>query len=113
MVDLTKLIGKKVKGVIDRPLSSHHPIYKDMIYQVNYGYIPGLIGGDNEPQDAYFLGVAVPVDEFEGVVIAVVHRLNDVEDKLVVAPNGIKFSKEEIEKLIYFQEQYFEHVIIM
>ena len=112
MKELLSLIGKEVSGVIDRPLGSRHPDYPDLVYKVNYGYIPEIIAEDGEYQDAYFLGVDVPLKTFKGVVIAVIHRLNDVEDKLVVAPKGKTFTKEEIEDHVYFIERYFEHEIL-
>ena len=100
--------GKRVTVVVDRPLGSHHPDYPELVYPINYGYIPGIVAGDGEEQDAYILGVDKPVSIFEGCIIAVIHRKNDVEDKLVVAPCGIKFSCEEILKQTAFQERYFD-----
>lgn len=107
------MLGKTVKVIIDRPLGSYHPAHKDIYYPINYGYIEGIITNDLEEQDAYILGVNKPLKEFEGKVIAIIHRLNDVEDKLVVAPINETYTKEEIIKLVNFQEQYFEIEIIM
>ena len=75
------MIGSKVKVIIDRPLGTYHPKHRDIFYMVNYGYVEGILAPDGEEQDAYILGVAEPIKEFVGVVIAVIHRLNDVEDK--------------------------------
>lgn len=86
--DLWSYMGKRVAVVIDRLLGSRHPREKDIIYHVNYGYIPGAISGDGQPIDAYLLGVFVPVSEANAVVIGVALRADDVEDKLVVAPEG-------------------------
>ena len=102
------MIGKTVKVIIDRPLGSFHPKHKDLYYPINYGYVPDTIGGDGEEQDAYILGVDTPIKEFSGTVIAIIHRLNDVEDKWVVAPDGMSFTKEEILQEVKFQEQYFK-----
>ena len=107
------MLGKTVKVIIDRPLGSYHPTHKDIYYPINYGYIEGIIANDLEEKDAYILGVNKPLKEFEGKVIAIIHRLNDVEDKLVVAPINETYTKEEIIKLVNFQEQYFEIEIIM
>ena len=107
------MIGKVVKVTSDRPLGSCHPNHSDLYYPVNYGYIEGTIAGDGEAQDAYILGVDKPVTEFVGRVIAVIQRKNDVEDKLVVVPDGTFFSKEQIAALTYFQEQYFDTDIEM
>lgn len=111
--DLSEMIGDIVKVTVDRPLGSFHPKHKDMYYSVNYGYIEGIMAPDGEEQDAYILGVDEPLEEFVGKVIAIVHRLDDVEEKWVVAPENISFSKEDIRKQIYFQEQYFKIEIRM
>ena len=80
---------------------------------MNYGYIPGLIAGDGEEQDVYILGVSEPITEFDGVVIGAALRRNDVEDKLIAAPDGMYFSREQIADSLFFQEQYFDsHIVI-
>ena len=107
------MIGNIVKVVVDRPLGSYHPKHKDIYYPINYGYIEGIIAPDGEEQDAYILGVDEAVEKFTGKIIAVVHRNDDVEEKWIVAPEGMSFTKEEIMKQIYFQEQYFDSEIIM
>ena len=107
------MISSNVKVIVDRPLGSYHPKHKDIYYPVNYGYIPGIMAADGEEQDAYILGVDVPLREFEGKVIAVIHRLDDVEDKWVVAPENASFTKEEIMAQTAFQEQYFRTEIRM
>ena len=107
------MIGKIVKVVVDRPLGTYHPKYKNIFYSVNYGYIPDVVAPDGEQQDVYILGVDEPVKEFTGKIIAIIHRINDIEDKLVVAPENINFSEEEITSKVAFQEQFFEIKIIM
>lgn len=107
------MIGQIVKVIVDRPLGTCHPRHRDICYPVNYGYIPGIMAGDGEEQDAYILGVQEPVKEFTGRVIAVIHRLDDVEDKWVVAPEGTSFTAEEIMAQVSFQEQYFQTEIRM
>jgi len=97
--------------VVDRPLGSEHPGHKGMIYPVNYGYVPGALAGDGDEQDAYILGVDEPVDSFDGVVVAVLHRENDVEDKWVVAPEGVWPSDGEILEKTFFTERYFTTVL--
>lgn len=107
------MIGKDIRVIVDRPLGSAHPKFGDLIYGVNYGYVPGVIAPDGEEQDAYILGVDKPVSEFVGKVIAVIHRLDDVEDKWVVAPEGVSFTKEKIADMVAFQERFFDTEIIM
>ena len=107
------MIGKFVKVIVDRPLGSYHPMYKDMYYPINYGYIEGIIAPDGEEQDAYILGVHTAVKEFRGKVIAIIHRDDDIEEKWVVAPDNMNFSEEEIMEQVRFQEQYFKSRIMM
>ncbi|MBR6552717.1 MAG: inorganic pyrophosphatase [Clostridia bacterium] len=107
------MLGKKVKVVIDRPLGTYHPKHKDIFYSVNYGYIEGIIAPDGEEQDVYVLGVNEHVSEFTGVIIAIIKRLDDVEEKWVVAPENMTFTKEEIMKQVEFQEKYFKTEICM
>ena len=107
------MLGKTVKVIIDRPMGTYHPKHKDLYYPINYGYIEGIIAPDGEEQDAYVLGVDVPVREFEGRIIAIIKRLDDVEEKWVVAPEDMTFTKEEIMKQVEFQEKYFKTEIYM
>ncbi|MCY6355385.1 hypothetical protein OIO11_09155 [Clostridium sp. ZS2-4] len=62
--------------------------------------------------DAYILGEFEPLKEFEGIVVAVVHRKNDNEDKLIVCKYPNRYSKEQIKALIEFQERFFDSNII-
>ena len=110
---ISDMIGKIVKVIVDRPLGTFHPKHKDIFYSVNYGFIPGIIAADGEEQDAYILGIDEPVAEFTGKVIAIIHRFDDVEEKWVVSAENISFSKSEIEKLVYFQEKFFDIEIRM
>ena len=107
------MIGQTVTVTVDRPMGCFHPNHPDIYYPVNYGYIDGIMAPDSEAQDAYILGVDIPLTEFTGTVIAVIHRKNDVEDKWVVAPTGSRFTKAEIKELTRFQEQYFDIDIII
>ena len=105
-------LNKKVKVKVDRPLGSKHPKY-NWIYKVNYGFVPGTLSPDGEELDAYILGVDKPLDQFEGICIAVVHRTNDDDDKLVVVPEeSIHISDEEIKKQVDFQERFFDFIVI-
>ena len=107
------MIGKTVKVVVDRPMGTYHPQYKDLYYACNYGYIPGVFAPDGEEQDAYILGVEEPVTQFTGKVIAIIKRLDDVEEKWVVVPEGVQYTKEEICALVDFQERFFKIEIVM
>ena len=102
-------MGKTVHIVVDRPIGHRHG---DIIYPINYGYIPGLLAGDGEEQDAYILGVNEPIAELDGQVIAAICRKDDCEDKLVVAPAGMMFHQGQIAEEVSFVEQYFDAKII-
>ncbi len=104
-------LNKIVNVIIDRPLGSKHPKY-GFVYPVNYGFIPNTISGDNEEIDAYILGVNSPIKSFKGKVIAIIHRLNDDDDKLIVTYENNNYTNEEIKNLTHFQEKWFKSIII-
>ena len=104
-------LGTTVIVNIDRPLGSKHP-QEGFIYPINYGYIPGVAAPDGEELDAYVLGVFEPLSWFEGECIAVLHRIDDGDDKLIVVPKGKNYSNEQIWALVEFQEQFFSSVIV-
>lgn len=131
------IIGKWVSGKVDRPLGMHRadaavpspkadmadaaalaekadmrdgavPAQKtDMVYAVNYGYIDAVKAADGEEQDAYIFGTDESLTTFEGKVIKVYHRFNDIEDKWIVSLTGEDIPDEKILGDIAFQEQYF------
>lgn len=107
---IRSLIGKRVKVIIDRPIGSKHPMW-GFSYSLNYGFVQDIKGRDDEPLDAYLLGISEPLREYDGVCIAIIHRLDD-EDKLVVVPEGKQFTDEQIIILTGFQERYFRSVIL-
>ena len=100
-----------MKVTIDRPLGSKHPKH-GFIYPVNYGYVPNTISGDGKELDCYILGIYEPIETFKGKCIAIIHRLNDNDDKLIIVPENKFFSNNEIRVLTDFQEQYFESEIL-
>lgn len=107
-------LGKTVRIEIDRPIGYEHKKEKyTLVYKINYGYVPGVLGGDGEELDVYLLGVDTPVEEYTGRIVAVAHRRNDVEDKLVMIPEGAEFSREEIENGLEFQEKYYDTRVIL
>lgn len=107
------MIGDIVTVTVDRPLGSCHPEHRDIHYPINYGYIAGITAPDGEEQDAYILGVNAAVDKFTGKVLAIVHRLDDIEEKWIVCPENATFTREEIMEKVRFQEQYFHSEIVM
>lgn len=104
-------LGKTVHVTMDRPLGSKHPKH-GFVYEVNYGYIAGIKAPDGEDLDAYYLGVDTPLQTGQGICIAIAHRRNDDDDKLIVVPEGVTMTNEEILSAIHFQEQWFDTIIV-
>lgn len=102
-------LGKTVDIKIDRPIGYVHQKEKySLTYPINYGYIPGVLGGDGEELDVYLMGVDKPVSEYKVKIIGIVHRENDVEDKLIAAPENMNFNQAQIAEAIHFQEKYYK-----
>lgn len=110
---IQRFLGKTVDILIDRPVGHTH-VTKGITlnYTINYGYLPGVNGGDGEEQDVYLLGVTESVESFQATIIGAVRRSDDNEDKLVAAPAGMRFSAEEIRSATFFVEKYFESTVI-
>lgn len=106
---IRQYLGKTVDIVIDRPIGFvHHTNGITLHYTVNYGFLPGVPGGDGEEQDVYVLGVDTPLERFTGRIIAAIRRADDNEDKFVAAPEGMEFHQAQIAEAVLFVEQYFE-----
>lgn len=106
-----QFLGKEVELIVDRPFGSRHPKH-GFVYEVNYGYLPEIKVPDGEGLDAYYLGSNEPLEKIKGVVKAIIHRLEDDDDKLVVMPENMVITDEEIEKAVSFQEKWFKHEIL-
>ena len=104
-------LGKEVSIEIDRPMGTRHPKH-GFIYMINYGFISNTISGDGEELDAYLVGEFEPVEKSSGKVIAIIHRTNDDDDKLIVSKDNKEYSDDAIRALTEFQERYFESIII-
>ena len=101
-------LGRNVEMVVDRPIGYvHHKKTYSLTYPINYGYIPGILGGDGEELDVYLYGVSVPVARYTGRIVGIVHREDDVEDKLIMAPDGVCPTAVELEAAVRFQERYY------
>ena len=110
ITDAKSFIGKRVKIIIERPMGSKSK--HKQVMPINYGFVPNTLSPDGSELDAYLLGIFEPVEEFEGICIAVIHRINDDDDKIVVVPEGKEYSDEQIKALTEYQERFFESVII-
>ena len=109
--DNQEYLNKTITIKIDRPFGSKHPKH-NFIYPVNYGYIENTLAPDGEELDCYLLGIFEPVKTYTGKCIAIIHRTNDNDDKLIIVPKDKNYSNEQIEALTEFQEKYFNHIII-
>lgn len=107
------MLGETVDIVIDSPIRTRHPNHPDIVYQINYGFIPNVFSCDGEEADVYLLGFNYPVKTCRAKIIAVIERLDDVENKFVAAPDNLKFTKSEIENSVRFQEKFFTTDIIL
>ena len=106
-------LGKTVDIEIDRPIGyEHHKGAKTLLYPINYGYIPNVLGGDGEELDVFLLGVDKPVSRFTGAIVGIAYRADDVEDKLIMAPAGVTFTASEMAKVILFQEKYYDTTVV-
>jgi inorganic pyrophosphatase len=108
---MARIIGETYKVIVDIPVGSSHPDYPDITFEVNYGYVDGVLAADGEAQYAYILGPKDAIEEFEGKLVAIIHRINDVENKWVIAKES--YTKEEIFKQIEFMEKYFKVEVLM
>lgn len=104
-------LGKEVEVIMDRQLGSRHPKHK-FIYEANYGFIEGVTAPDGEGLDAYYLGVSEPLAKAKGICIAIAHRKDNDDDKLVVVPVGMEMTDNQILSAIHFQEQWFDTEIV-
>ncbi|MBN1038968.1 inorganic pyrophosphatase [Clostridium botulinum] len=97
---------------MDRPLGVKHPKH-NFIYSLNYEFIPNNVSGDGEEIDAYIICEFEHLKTYEGYVVEIIKRKNDIEYKLVVCKDLNKYNKKQIRALVEFQERFFNSTIIM
>lgn len=110
-MDTKEYLNKTITIKIDRPMGSRHPKH-GFFYPVNYGFVPNTTSGDGEELDAYLLGVFEPVETYTGKCIAIIHRTNDNDDKLIIVPKDKSYTLDQIRALTEFQERFFESEIV-
>lgn len=100
---------------IDHPLGSTDEDNPSIVYPINCGYVERDydIGQNGEltRQKAYVLGVDVPLDEFTGVLTAVARRKDDANSVWIVVPENIHYTRQQLEEMIYFSEQYYDSFV--
>lgn len=109
-MDTKEYLNKTITIKIDRPMGSRHPKH-GFFYPVNYGFVPNTTSGDGEELDAYLLGVFEPVKTYTGKCIAIIHRTNDNDDKLIITPKDKSYTSDQIRALTEFQERFFKSEI--
>ncbi len=110
LVMCREYLGKEVTLEIDQ---AYGTTYKGAVYEANYGFVPGTVAPDGLGLDGYFLGPQEPLTTATGMCIAIVHRLEDDDDKLIVVEKGSQWSKEQVAQAVHFKEQHFKHEIIL
>ena len=113
LVDVERAPGGLLRVTIDRPVGYHHTEHRDVVYALNHGFVANVLAADNEWQDAYVIGVNEPLETFEGEVIAVIHRLKDVQDQWIVAAPGTRITASEIRARTAFVERFYQSEILM
>ena len=108
-------LGKEVNIIIDRKMGDSHPKYPDMIYPINYGYIPNTKSGDGKELDVFIIDSKIPLETFKGKCIGIIQRINDEDDKLIVVDinNNKKYTEDEVLDIVNFQEKYFSSMVIL
>lgn len=106
-----QFLGKEVTIKIDRPMGSRHPKW-GFLYPINYGFVPNTKAPDGGGVDAYVIGVFEPIESFTGKCIAIIQRLDNDDDKLVLVPLGKDYTDDQIIALTEFQEKDFRIKII-
>ena len=99
---------------IDHPLGSTDEDNPSVVYPINCGYVDvERTAGFSEldKQRVYLLGVDVAVDEYIGELIAVARRRDDPETVWIIAPENISYTIQQIEEMIYFEEQYYDSFV--
>jgi len=85
--------------VLNRPKDSVHPVYSNLIYPVDYGYLKDTISSNTDGVDV-FIGSAKKKRSIETIIIAADILKKDIEIKIVWG-----CSEEEIKKILLFLNQ--------
>lgn len=108
----TDWLGCRVHIVVDRPLGQPHPRL-GFIYAVNYGFLDGVSSDDGSELDAYIVGIDHPIVAITGWCVGVIHREDDMEDKLVVSTERRVHSAFEIAAALDHHECFFRYRILV
>ena len=104
---LEQLIDSEITVHVDKPIGYTQ---NSIVFTQNHGYVE-ITNDTGDYVKAYVLGINKSLNRFKGKVIAVIIRRENLEGILVVSNR--KYSKNEIEELVKFQEERFKHKIIL
>jgi inorganic pyrophosphatase len=110
-------VGRQVEVVVEVPRGSFTKWRSDGTLDflspapapLNYGSVPGELGGDGDPLDAMVFGARLPSgSRVSGVVVGVVHFIDRdrVDDKLLVVPPGVRVGNTSLVRVRTFFEVY-------
>ncbi len=94
------MLGKYVRVNVTKPYNSQDS-ESGLVYELNYGRVENL--STPGEQYAYIMGIDHPVRNFDGRVVAIVHRKNG-EKIWVAAPKSTRFIVNDIRRAIAFAE---------
>lgn len=97
------MLGKYVRITVTNPIHSQNRQY-GFEYLLNYGVVEGGKHFDNSILGAYIMGINHPIRNFDGRVIALIHRKNPEATLLVVAPKSMEFIDNQIQEAVSFAE---------
>lgn len=97
------MLGRYIRVRVTHPIGSINPS-TGAEYHLNYGVVEGTKRFDYPVSGAYIMGIAQPVRNFDGRVIALIHRNADKRTILIAAPKQKRFINHEIRTAIAAQE---------
>ena len=97
------MLGKFIRIKVTNPIGSLNRQY-GYTYKLNYGTLEGRKQFDHRFCGAYILGINHPVRNFDGRVIAILHRNGERKGILIVAPKSTRYIQYQIADAIAFAE---------
>lgn len=81
-------------------------------FPINCGYVQDVLDGDGKQLECYIVGINEERKEFTGKCIAILHQFDNTQDKLIVAPNDIDYTDNQIREILKFKEKNYMNEII-
>ena len=99
------IYNKPIEVVVDSLYKEEVRNKFDLPLNTNYGYVEGLLDENGKPIRAYVIGLTIPVIYAQGYVSAVITYKDGRATKLVVSPENMLFTRDQIREIIEFNEQ--------